>query len=329
MKRVEKSLELKYNSTMKKIERIHDRMFTSVFQRVDNVKALLQKVLPEKIKKRIDFSSIEIDNTDYVSKEFNEYFSDIVIKAKMKTNTGKKIPTDICFILEHKTEGRIRIFIQVLKYMVEEWQKDINEKRPLRIIIPIVFYHGEKDWNVPQSFVDQFDVEDEVKKYLLDYRYFLFDAKSWDFQTERNKEIKDNVFLLTALSVMKYAYAEETESIEAIFRFWQEKGFTRDIEDMIFFLIYISETKKISRDHLKEMLEKSKIDGGEIMQTLADRLRNEGKKIGLEIGEKRGEKREKIETAKRMLDDGMPIENIIKYTGLEVNEIQKLTETVH
>ena len=310
---------------MKKIDRIHDKMFTNVFQKVDNARALLKKVLPEKIKKRIDFSSIEIEDTDYVSKQFEEYFSDIVIKVKMKSKTGGKIPTDICFIVEHKTEGRIRIFIQILKYMVEEWQKDIDEKRPLRIIIPIVFYHGEKDWKIPQSFVDQFDVEDDVKRFLLDYRYFLFDAKTWDFRTERNKELKDNVFLLTALAVMKYAYTNETVGIEEIFRFWHEKGFTKDIEDIMFFLIYISKTKKIDMKQLDKMLEKSKIDGGEIMQTLADRLRSEG----IKIGEERGKKRGKVETAKRMLIDGVSIENIVKYTGLKEKEIESLAETVH
>ena len=103
---------------MNKIDRIHDKMFTNVFGKVDNARALLKKVLPEKLKKRIDFSSIEIEDTDYVSKQFEEYYSDIVVKVKMKSKDGGKIPTDICFIVEHKTEGRKKIFIQILKYMV-------------------------------------------------------------------------------------------------------------------------------------------------------------------------------------------------------------------
>jgi predicted transposase/invertase (TIGR01784 family) len=322
---------------MKKIERVHDKMFTNVFRKVDNARALLKKVLPDKIKKIIDFSNIEIEDTDYVSKHFDEYYSDIVVKVKMNAKDGDKIPTDICFILEHKTKGRIRIFIQILKYMVEEWQKDIDEKRPLRIIIPIVFYHGDRDWKIPQSFVDQFNVEDEVKEFLLDYRYFLFDAKLWDFQTEKNKDLKDNVFLLTAMALMKYAYTEETEGIENIFRFWHEKGFTEDIEDIVFFLIYISETKNISRDQLKKMLEKSKIDGGEIMQTLADRLRSEGreegKKEGKEEGKKEGKeegkKEGKLETARKLIERGVDMDIIVEATGFSRQEIEKLVETIH
>jgi predicted transposase YdaD len=89
------------------------------------------------------------------------------------------------------------------------------------------------------------------------------------------------------------------------------------------------------------MLEKSKIDGGEVMQTLADRLRSEGEKIGKKIGkkigeeigekrgERRGEKRGKIESARRMLMDGISIGNIVKYTGLKEKEIEKLAASVH
>ncbi len=64
------------------------------------------------------------------------------------------------------------------------------------------------------------------------------------------------------------------------------------------------------------MLEKSKIEGGEILETLAQRLRNEGKEKWMKEG--------KLETAKRMLHDGLPIESIAKYTGLTEDEIKAL-----
>jgi hypothetical protein len=56
--------------------------------------------------------------------------------------------------------------------------------------------------------------------------------------------------------------------------------------------------------------------------------REEGIKIGEKMGEKRGEKRgiekKAKETAKRMLEDGLPIETISKYTGLSEDKIKKL-----
>jgi predicted transposase/invertase (TIGR01784 family) len=318
---------------MSEIDKINDKLFKETFKKKENAKAFMKKVLPEEIKKRIDFSNIEIGPTDYVSKKFKDFFSDIVIKTKLKSKKGKRINTDVCLILEHKIEGRKKIFIQFLQYMVHEWQKDIDEKKPLRIIIPLVFYHGEKDWKVPQAFVDQFDVDDEVKAFLLNYRYILFDTKSWDFRNESNQELKNNVFLLTAMAMMKYFYTDDTESILEIFKFWHEKGFTDDVENVIFFLIYISDTRNISVDQLKKMLEESKIDGGEIMETLGQRLRNEGreegKKIGYEEGEKKGEKNAKLKTAKELIKRGVDKDIIAGATGLPLEKVEELAAKMH
>jgi len=74
-----------------------------------------------------------------------------------------------------------------------------------------------------------------------------------------------------------------------------------------------------------------------IYQEVLEKGKEIGVKEGIEIGvkegeqrgEKRGEKRGRVETAKRMLIDGVSIENIVKYTGLKEKEIEKLTETVH
>ncbi len=45
----------------------------------------------------------------------------------------------------------------------------------------------------------------------------------------------------------------------------------------------------------------------------------------LEVGKIEGKKEGKMETARKMLDDDLPIETISKYTGLSTNEIEKLT----
>ena len=177
-------------------------------------------------------------------------------------------------------------------------------------------------------------MDDEVKEFLLDYRYILFDTREWDFRDERNEELRNNVFLLTAMAVMKYAYTEDdVETIEEIVKFWNEKGFTKDIESVVFFLTYISETKNISRAQLKEILEKSKIDGGEIMETLAQQLREEGRKIGVEEGLKEGleegKKEGKLETARGLIKNGIDFEVIARATGFSREEIEKLATSTY
>jgi hypothetical protein len=127
---VEKFPQLEYNSTMNDIDKINDKLFKDSLQKPENARTFLKTVLPDEVKKRIDFSIIEIGPTGYVSKDFKEYFSDIIIRTQIISKKEERLPTDVCFILEHKTKGKIRIFIQFLKYMVQEWQKDIDEKNP-------------------------------------------------------------------------------------------------------------------------------------------------------------------------------------------------------
>jgi predicted transposase/invertase (TIGR01784 family) len=56
------------------------------------------------------------------------------------------------------------------------------------------------------------------------------------------------------------------------------------------------------------------------MPTSAERLRDEGRREGMKEGMKEG----KLETVRRMLSDDVPIETIIKYTGLTEKEIKAL-----
>lgn len=47
--------------------------------------------------------------------------------------------------------------------------------------------------------------------------------------------------------LMKCAYSDDIDLIYEIFKFWYKKGYIKNKEAIIFFLTYISETKKIPR----------------------------------------------------------------------------------
>jgi predicted transposase/invertase (TIGR01784 family) len=303
---------------------IHNNMFIKTFSDPENMKILLKMALPEAIVQAIDFSEINIDFTTYVSDDMKDYYSDIVVKTRMKTSDGESMPLDIYILVEHKTEAKKKSLVQILKYLYYEWQKDVDQKKSLRVIIPLVFYHGKDPWNVPRSFVDQFEVSDEIKEYLLNYRYILFDTKEWDFLADENRELRDNVFLFTSLVLMKSAYNEDMETVKAIFKLWHEKGFISNKEKVIFFLIYVAYIRDVPLEQLKKTLEECKIEGGDIMPSLAQRLIEQGREQGIEQGIEQGAKSKAKETALRMLSAHLSIEDIAKFTGLTEKEIKDL-----
>ena len=327
-------------NTTTDIQQVNDSFFHKIFDSPENARDFLARILPPGLKKQLDLAHIEIGDTKYVSNEFKKGFSDVVVKTTLKSKKGRKIRVEIYFLLEHKTAGRVEVLIQVLKYMVFEWEKDYNNGNPPRLIIPVVFYHGAEEWKVPRAFADQFDVDDEIKPYLLDYRYILFDTNSWDFRAESNQELKKNVFLFTAMVLMKAACKNDQEAIREIFRFWHQGGFTENKDIILFFMKYISQTQDINRDHLKEILDKSQIDGGEIMPTLAQQfreefreefmetlgpqLKEEGIKEGIKEGKEEGIKEGKKEIVLQMLKRGFDLNTIMDLTGLRKSEIETL-----
>ncbi len=325
-----------------KIKKKHDKMFAKTFGSTANTKAFLEMALPEMFLEAVDLSKLKIDKTRYVDDRFKDLFTDMVFKTKMKRHStpaapgpgkAKEIAVDIYILFEHKSFRDEAILIQLLCYMYLMWQRDLDAKRPLRVIVPFIFYHGKAKWDIPRNFNEQFDVSDEMREFLLNYRYILFDTADWNFQDERNAGLRDNVFLLTALAVMKSAFNNDIDAIREIFNLWQEKGFTNDKEKALFFLAYISETKDLSRDKLEKLLEESKIDGGDIMLTLADRLRKEGEergeKRGEKIGEKRGMEKKAKETARNLFELGIDIDKISKATGLKKEELERLASKTH
>ncbi|HLP62037.1 MAG TPA: hypothetical protein VK186_24555 [Candidatus Deferrimicrobium sp.] len=144
------------------------------------------------------------------------------------------------------------------------------------------------------------------------------DATKWDFREEKHQELKDNVFLLTALALMKSTSNDDMESIREIFRFWVERGFLDEKENIVSFMMFISETKQLDMDNLVKLLEETNIDGGDIMLTLADRLRKEGRK----------EARQETtwEIIKNAFNLGLPINIIEKLTGIPAEQINLMKE---
>ncbi len=174
-------MEVDKDKNKDKISKAHNNVFIKTVSDPENVKVLLKMALPEPVKNAIDFSKIEIEFTTYVSDDIKDYYSDAVVKTRLKAVDQEEIALDIYILVEHKSRAENKFLVQILKYMYLEWQKDIDQKRPLRVIIPMIFYHGKEKWNVPRSFVNQFKVNKEIKKFLLNYRYILFDTKDWNW----------------------------------------------------------------------------------------------------------------------------------------------------
>jgi SOS response regulatory protein OraA/RecX len=132
--------------------------------------------------------------------------------------------------------------------------------------------------------------------------------------------------------LMKAAYKNDTEAILEIFKFWYERGFLENIDLVVFLLEYVSQTQEISRDRLKKMLDESKIDGGEIMPTLAQQMKEEFREeLKEEFMQTLGSQLKdegKKETAKELIKRGIDMDIIEGATGISREELDKMASII-
>ena len=338
------------------IKNVHDSFFKKIFSDKNNIKSFLTIALPEDLLKNIELDKIDIDPTGYVSEDMKGSFSDMVVKTKIKGDKegkgkdkkkgkkkGKEIPADIYLIFEHKSYRDKNIYFQLLKYMYMTWEQDYREGKELRVIIPLVFYHGRGKWRLKREFNSIFKVKDEIRKYLLNYEYLLFDTNEWDLEDEKNRGIRNNVMLMSGLLLMKSVFSEDYEGIKRVFDLWAKMGF-KDKKLIITFLLYMTVTKDIEPVELKRLIKEKNIGGDEIMQTLGMRWyeegRQEGIQEGIEKGIMKGIEKGKLEgklegelerarkVAKNMLMRGLNIKLISEVTGLSEKEVEKIKEGI-
>jgi len=315
---------------MSKLENVHDNYFKSMFKKRENVRDFLSAALPDKITKYIDFNKIEIDDSGYVSNEVKGYFSDIVVKSKMKGKRKEdEIPLDVYILFEHKSYQDKNVYFQLLRYMYLMWQEDMREGRKLRVIIPFVFYHGRSRWKLSRDFRDIFEVEDEMKEHLLNYRYVLFDTNDEEMFRRVSEKIRDNIILLGKILLMKDIYRFRKEILERVLDVLLRVESEEELMDeLIKALNYVASATEIREEEIIEILENKNIKGGVEMGTLARKWFEEGREIGLkegiEKGIEKGEYERAKQVAKNMLLKGLDINLISEVTGLSKEEIREI-----
>ncbi|RKX83135.1 MAG: hypothetical protein DRP57_08510 [Spirochaetes bacterium] len=256
---------------MGEIKDIHDRFFKKLFFKEENVKDFLKQVLPADIVSEINFDKIKIEATEYIDKEYKKGLSDLVVKTKLT----KKRDADIYILFEHKSYKDKKVMLQLLSYMLKMWKRDMNNKQDLRVIIPLVFYHGRSKWNIPLCFKDNFNCDESLKEYLLNFKYILFDTNDLEIGSEKEKKFRQNVNLLTGIVLMKNVYYNNYSNLEYIINLWAETGLIKERELVIFFMKYIVETENIDAGKISKLL-KEKLKEEDVMPTIAQRWLREG-----------------------------------------------------
>ena len=278
------------------LTRPHDALFKDALSKKENAQSFLENYLPKHILNLIDLEELQIEKDSYVTKELEEYYSDLVYKVKINNREGY-----IYLLLEHKSYYERYLPLQLLEYMVQMWRLKIKQyiekEEPkvdefkLPIIIPLVIYHGEKRLSKPLNLTEIIDIpESKMKIYIPDYEYHLYDIPSY-----KDEELKGNVEL--RLMEWLFKYIRKPEFKDKFIEFLKSIPKENLLGDFILTVgIYVISASKITSEELIEIYDKyvPNIQGGQVMGTL-QMLVEEGRKEGEKEGRKEGKRDAVIE----------------------------------
>ena len=295
----------------------HDKFFKELFSNREKVKEFVSKTLPAEITQKLNLESLEIDKTEYVSKNLKTSFSDIVYNCIYGKNTKIKIS----LLFEHKSYPETYPHFQLLGYMLNIWQTQLNQNQDLTPVIPIIFYHGERNWT-QKPFAEYFENTDEViQKFIPKFDYQLIDTSTYTDQ--QIKKLFKSLELQIGLLIMKNIYNEQkilqeiTEIFAGINKVLQNEQGEQFFETVITYLFYSTdlETSKI----VEKMRTISPKAGEKFVSTamkLQMKGKIEGRIEGIEVEKKR--------IAFSMLQKGYSDDEIMELTGLSKLQLDYL-----
>ena len=168
--------------------------------------------------------------------------------------------------IEHQSTFDKNMIFRILNYDATTYINQVESKKEVYPVGSFVFYTGDKKWNTPLELNDYFDIPEELKAYINEWKFIFVDVKEID--TSKIKDEQTRYFI---------------EAIQEMYK-GNFEGLHRRIKMNRDNFIYAAIITG-SLDLIRDLPEGDEIDMCEGMERMAEGFRNEGRK--------EGEKREK------------------------------------
>ncbi|WP_016761252.1 Rpn family recombination-promoting nuclease/putative transposase, partial [Leptospira weilii] len=150
---------------MTEVHNPHDRLIRETFQDKKEAAIFFKNTLPPEVVKLLDLENLELSESSFISEELKQEQTDLLFQIPLKS--GNK--SNVYLLFEHKSYLENAIYIQLLGYLTEIYRNQQRNEESLSVVIPFVFYHGEKEWKLGDRFLDQFVLTSQEAEILKDF----------------------------------------------------------------------------------------------------------------------------------------------------------------
>lgn len=218
---------------------------------------------------------------------------------------------------------------EILREFSENENHDKNDKTiKIPAVIPIVLYNGAQVWeDVPTELRKMFYNEEKFQNGVLNFAYDLFDVNNGFTKEEllKNKNVTSAIFLLDH-KIDPREFLNRVKEIALFFDSLNEE----ELKTIKHWIKNTTETRLAEKatqvlESGKEEVVRMVANNAFIIKEMEDKAEERGKEISERIGKELGEKMDKLEVAKNLLDI-LDDETIALKTGLPVEKIKRLRE---
>ena len=297
----------------------YDTRYKYLFKHPLMVERLMTSFVHESFVRHLDFSSMERLDKSFVTQDFQEKESDIIWKLRYQNK-----PFYIFLLMEFQSNLDYAMPLRFFRYIAEFYQAlSINpriERYPA--VFPLLLYNGKAQWAVPSALQDL--IEHSIhKRYIPHFEYYpviineipeatllkIHNAVSAIFFTEQNRVEE----LLHHIDRLVFLLSEELPELKAVFNNW--------------FISFIENKTDMGDDIIREKtgsLRENKDMFAETIEEFREMILAQGVEKGLEKGLEEGAQKNRLDNAAKMKELNVPLDIIIKVTGLSADEINKL-----
>lgn len=169
------------------IGHFEDKSARFLFKQTEHLRGLVM-FLAGNIAEHLDFSQAKIGSRSYIDEALRDLMSDMVFTVPFRGDTQTEELT-IYILIEHQSTVDRMMGLRFLSYMSQIWNAQLealkNAKVPasqqyLSPILPIVFYTGSRQWNIPVSLNAVMNLPEMMSPFVPTFETLFLNVKDTD-----------------------------------------------------------------------------------------------------------------------------------------------------
>lgn len=304
---------------------LHDAVFKQFLRQADTARDFLDIHLPPALRQLCDLDSLTLESGSFIEENLRAYYSDVLWALKTAAGEGY-----IYVVIEHQSSPDAYMAFRMMRYAIAAMQRHLdNGHKTLPLVVPILFYHGVATpypWSL--SWLDKF-ADPALAKQLYTMPFPLV-----DITVVPDDEIVQHRRVALLELMQKHIRQRDLLGIVEHLTAILLSGYANDrqLKTLFNYLIHSGKALRLGK-FIREVAQRVPQHKEKLM-TIAERLREvgrrqgkrEGRQEGLEKGRlegvEEGQRAEARRIAQTMLAEGMALETVLRITGLSEADIR-------